>query len=61
MSEKKNKLPDFNELNDRLIAEPSSSPTLVIKTNLDLENSNESNPYNDKDHTSKEFKNFFKD
>lgn len=61
MSKKKNELPDFNELNDRLIAEPSSSPTLVIKTNLDLENSNECNPYYDKDQASTEFKNFFKD
>ena len=33
-------LPDFNELNDRLIAERrTSGPTLVIKTNLDPKDS----------------------
>ncbi|MEO2074777.1 MAG: hypothetical protein ABGX20_05210 [Bacillus sp. (in: firmicutes)] len=39
------KMPDFDELNDRMIAERSSSPMLVIKTNLDPENPSEENPY----------------
>lgn len=39
------KMPDFDELNDRMIAERSSSPMLVIKTNLDPENPSEKNPY----------------
>lgn len=30
-------LPDFAQLNDRLIARPPSSPMLVIRTNLDKE------------------------
>lgn len=45
--EKKNteQLPDFDDLNDRVIAEAPSSPTLVIKTNLDAKNVVEENPY----------------
>ena len=40
------KLPDFKELNDRLITEQSTSgPTLVIKTNLDPKDSTVDNPY----------------
>ncbi|PLR98762.1 hypothetical protein [Bacillus sp. T33-2] len=39
-------LPDFDNLDDRLIAERSSSgPMLVIKTNLDPKDSTENNPY----------------
>ena len=39
-------LPDFNELNDRVIAERSTSgPVLVIKTNLDPEDPSVENPY----------------
>lgn len=38
-------LPDFKELNDRIIAEPTSSPHLVIKTNLDPKDVTEGNPY----------------
>lgn len=60
MDKKKNDLPDFNELNDRVIAEPSASPSLVIKTNLDSENINKDNPYSTNNRSS-EFKNFFKD
>ncbi|MDQ0217793.1 hypothetical protein ELQ35_13515 [Peribacillus cavernae] len=36
---------DFNELSDRVIAEPSESPKLVIKTNFDEENAKNENPY----------------
>lgn len=39
------KLPDFKELDDRLIAEAPSEPMLVIKTNLDPKDSTEDNPY----------------
>ncbi|EKN63797.1 hypothetical protein P9E76_15955 [Schinkia azotoformans] len=47
--EKKNskQLPDFDALNDRVIAEASPSPTLVIKTNLDAKSMVEENPYYD--------------
>jgi hypothetical protein len=40
-----NKMPDFDKLNDRIIAEQPSEPQFVIKTNLDPENSTENNPY----------------
>jgi hypothetical protein len=30
-----NKLPDFDQLNDRIIVEQPSEPHLIIKTNLD--------------------------
>jgi hypothetical protein len=39
------KLPDFKELNDRIIAEASDEPMLVIKTNLDPQNATQENPY----------------
>ena len=39
------KLPDFNQLKDRIIAESSPTPMLVIKTNLDPKNATEENPY----------------
>ncbi|RFU68222.1 hypothetical protein [Bacillus sp. V59.32b] len=38
-------MPDFKELNDRIIAESSDSPRLVIKTNLDEDNVKNENPY----------------
>lgn len=38
-------LPDFKELDDRIIAEATSKPMLVIKTNLDPTDSTEDNPY----------------
>ncbi|MGC4377170.1 hypothetical protein WD019_09570 [Fictibacillus sp. Mic-4] len=41
----KKDMPDFKELNDRIIAEPSNEPTLVIKTNLDAKDATEENPY----------------
>ncbi|MGN7299601.1 hypothetical protein [Ferdinandcohnia sp. SAFN-114] len=39
------KLPDFKELNDRIIADASDEPMLVIKTNLDPKNATEENLY----------------
>ncbi|KAB2332339.1 hypothetical protein F7731_17210 [Cytobacillus depressus] len=59
-----NKLPDFDQLNDRIIAEQrTSGPTLVIKTNLDPKDSTVENPYyeNEKTSNTKEFRNFFED
>ncbi|KRF61012.1 hypothetical protein ASG99_08785 [Bacillus sp. Soil768D1] len=41
-------LPDFKDLNDRIIAQPSQSPRLVIKTNLDAKNVTDKNPYTDR-------------
>ena len=38
-------MPDFDQLNDRIIADSSSSPMLVIKTNLDTKDVTENNPY----------------
>jgi hypothetical protein len=38
-------MPDFDQLNDRIIADSSSSPMLVIKTNLDPKDVTENNPY----------------
>jgi hypothetical protein len=57
-----NKLPDFNELNDRIIAEQSTSgPTLVIKTNLDPKDSTVDNPYYQQEGkgTKKQFRDYF--
>lgn len=39
------KMPYFEQLNDRIIVEPTKSPTLVIKTNLDSDDPTEDNPY----------------
>ncbi len=55
-------LPDFNELNDRVIAERSTSgPVLVIKTNLDPEDPSVENPYikNVNDKNSESLRDFF--
>ncbi|MFD1738497.1 hypothetical protein ACFSCX_18405 [Bacillus salitolerans] len=38
-------IPDFDSLSDRIIAEPTSEPTFVIKTNLDPKSNKEENPY----------------
>jgi hypothetical protein len=61
MDKQKITLPDFNELNDRIIADPPSSPSIVIKTNLDSDNIEKENPYSNHSETSTNFKNFFKD
>jgi hypothetical protein len=53
-------LPDFHELNDRIIAEPSTEPRIVIKTNLDTQNVREENPYaREENKLSQEFQVFF--
>ncbi|KUP08121.1 hypothetical protein Q73_02870 [Bacillus coahuilensis m2-6] len=54
-------LPDFKELKDRMIAAPSSSPTLVIKTNVDPQDATEENPYYSNSSIDEEehFRNFF--
>jgi hypothetical protein len=38
-------LPDFKELSDRVIADATEGPRLVIKTNLDKDNVKDDNPY----------------
>ncbi|MGG4442921.1 hypothetical protein [Brevibacillus fortis] len=42
---RENDLPDFKQLNDRLIAQPPTSPILAIRTNLDTEPNDVDNPY----------------
>lgn len=57
-------LPDFKELDDRVIAERSTSgPVFVIKTNLDPEDSSVENPYfkNVIDKNSASLRGFFDD
>jgi hypothetical protein len=57
-------LPDFKELDDRVIAERSTSgPVLVIKTNLDPEDASVENPYfkNVNDKNSASLRDFFDD
>ncbi|MCA1056021.1 hypothetical protein LCM10_13565 [Rossellomorea aquimaris] len=45
MNEKgKKELPDFKQLDDRIIAEPPQGPFFEMKTNLDTPESND-NPY----------------
>lgn len=57
------KLPDFEELDDRMIAGHTLGPTLVIKTNLDPENSTEDNPYfkNKAETDTEEFRDYFEE
>jgi hypothetical protein len=43
--DKQTNIPDFKELNDRMILNPSSSPSIGAKTNLDAKNNIENNPY----------------
>jgi hypothetical protein len=57
----KKPLPDFQQLNDRIIAEPSDEPKVVIKTNLDPKQVTEENPYaQENTRVSKTFETFFK-
>jgi hypothetical protein len=58
-----NKLPDFDELNDRIIAEQPSGPHLIIKTSLDPEDSTDNNPYYQGKETNnpKAFKDYFEE
>lgn len=39
------KMPDFDQLNDRIILESTPTPMIVIKTNLDPKSVTENNPY----------------
>lgn len=57
------KMPDFDKLNDRIIAEIPSQPMLVIKTNLDPKNVTDNNPYyQSRDiNDPKEFKDYFEE
>ena len=63
--EKNNKptTPDFDSLDDRVIASAPSNPSLVIKTNLDPDNVEEENPYFQKDQQRdpEKFKDYFKE
>ncbi|MFC0271653.1 hypothetical protein ACFFIX_09305 [Metabacillus herbersteinensis] len=59
--ENNHNLPDFKEMSDRVIADASASPSLVIKTNLDTTDTGQLNPYASKNKESKDFKNFFKE
>jgi hypothetical protein len=56
-------LPDFDQLNDRIIVESPSSPMLVIKTNLDPKDAEENNPYYQEEDVKnpKKLKNFFEE
>lgn len=58
---KQNQMPDFDSLDDRIIAEPPSGPMLVIKTNLDPKDSTVDNPYftNKNQADNKVFREFF--
>lgn len=56
------KMPDFKQLDDRVIAEPTDAPTLVIKTNLDSNDVSEGNPYFEENGKNKQtLKDYFKD
>jgi hypothetical protein len=57
------RMPDFDKLNDRMIVESSTSPMLVIKTNLDPKDSVENNPYyhDEEPKDPKEFKAYFEE
>lgn len=61
--DKRPKTPDFDSLDDRVIAAMPSEPSLVIKTNLDPQNAEEENPYYQKGskENQEKFKNYFKE
>jgi hypothetical protein len=56
-----NSLPDFDSLDDRVIANQPSQPMLVIKTNLDPKDSTVDNPYftNKNQADTESFRDFF--
>jgi hypothetical protein len=60
-TKKQNQMPDFDSLNDRIIAKQPSEPMLVIKTNLDPKDSTVDNPYftNESHADTKKFREFF--
>lgn len=43
------KMPDFKQLSDRVIAEAPPGPFIGMRTNLDPENPEEYNPYKQKE------------
>lgn len=57
------KMPDFEELDDRMIAKHTNEPMLVIKTNLDPKDSTEDNPYyqNKEETDTEEFRDYFEE
>lgn len=55
------KIPDFKELNDRMIAEQPNQPVLVIKTNLDPKDATVDNPYYKKQTDKEAFLDFFEE
>ena len=56
----KKDMPDFKQLEDRVIANPSPEPMLVIKTNLDPKDVTEENPYlKNKPIDEEEFREYF--
>lgn len=57
------KMPDFDQLNDRVIAESPTEPMLVIKTNLDPKDATENNPYyhNEDAQDPKKFREYFEE
>jgi hypothetical protein len=59
----RNSMPDFDSLDDRLIAEHTTQPMLVIKTNLDPKDSTVDNPYytNKEQANTEKFRNYFED
>jgi hypothetical protein len=61
--DQKLKNPDFESLDDRVIASMPSDPSLVIKTNLDPQNVEEDNPYYQKNNQKdpEKFKDYFKE
>ncbi|WP_078546157.1 hypothetical protein [Litchfieldia alkalitelluris] len=64
MTNQKNskEMPDFKQLSDRIIANPSPEPSLVIKTNLDPVNAIDDNPYFVKGKSDEqEFSSYFND
>jgi hypothetical protein len=60
-TKKQNQMPDFDSLDDRIIAKEPNTPMIVIKTNLDPKDSTIDNPYyTNKDQAdTKEFREFF--
>jgi hypothetical protein len=59
----RNSMPDFDNLDDRIIAEHTTQPILVIKTNLDPKDSTVDNPYytNKELADTKKFRDYFED
>ena len=52
-------MPDFKQLEDRIIAKPTSEPFLVIKTNLDPKEPSKENPYYTNADNNEDLTNYF--